>query len=224
MHFHVITLFPKTVELYTSESILGRAIKSGQVQVTTYNPLDFAEKSKNGKLPRRVDDKPYAGGPGMVLRTEPIMRAISTAVGRKRNVGFIHFAPRAEKFTTELAKQIAGESQTKKGAIKDVVIVCGRYEGIDSRINEMFPGRELSIGDYVLTGGELPAMVVIDSVARQLPGGLGDGDSREEERIAAGKYYTRPETIVYKKKKYDVPRVLVEGNHAKIEEWRKNNS
>jgi len=224
MHFHIISLFPRTVELYTSESILGRAINSGKLKVSVYNPMDFAEESKKGKLPRRVDDKPYAGGPGMVLRAEPIIRAVEEAIGRKRNVGFIHFAPRAEKFTTDIAKQIAGESQLKKRAIKDVVIICGRYEGVDSRINEIFRGRELSIGDYVLTGGELPAMVVIDSVARQLSGVLGDSDSREEERIAAGKYYTRPETVQYKGKKYEVPKVLVEGNHKKIEEWRKNNS
>ncbi len=186
--------------------------------------MDYTEDSKYGKLPRRVDDKPYAGGPGMVVRAEPVMAAIKAAIGRKRNYGVVHFAPRAEKFTTEIAKQIAQESLLKKSAITDLVIVCGRYEGIDSRINEMYPGRTLSIGDYVLTGGELPAMVVIDSVTRQLPGVLGDTDSREEQRIAAGKYYTRPEVIKHKGKTYSVPRVLLQGDHKKIEQWRRDNS
>ena len=185
--------------------------------------MDYTEQSVNGGLPRRVDDKPYGGGPGMVVRAEPVMRAIQAAIGRKKNVGVVHFAPRAEKFTTDVARHIAGESQAKKGAVKHVVIVCGRYEGIDSRIEEMFPGRVLSVGDYVLTGGEIPAMIVIDSVARQIPGVLGDGDSREEERVAAGKYYTRPEKITYKKSVYSVPSVLTEGDHAKIEKWRGEN-
>ena len=218
MNYHVITIFPKTIDTYVSESILGRAISSKKISVTTYNPMDYLEDSKFGKLKRRVDDKPYGGGPGMVLRAEPVMKALSKAIGRKSKVLVVHFAPRASMFTTAEAKKFAGQYVSKE--IKDIVFICGRYEGIDSRIEEMFPGVRYSIGDYVLTGGELPALVMIDSISRQLPGILGDPDSREEERISASSYYTRPESITHKGTQYDVPQVLTSGDHKKIDEWR----
>lgn len=224
LHFHVITLFPDSIQPYVGSSIIGRAQKNGLVQVSLYNPMDYSHPKHQGSLPQRIDDKPYGGGPGMVMRVEPIIQAVKDAVGRKRNVGYIHFKPRAEQFTTQMAATIAQEAQLVIGSIKDIVIFCGRYEGIDSRIEEMFPGRVISMGDYVLTGGELPAMSLIDCVSRQLPGVLGDEESREESRNAPGKYYTRPEVIKHKGKTYRVPEVLLEGNHAKIEEWRKNNS
>ena len=221
LHFHLISLFPESIRPYGESSILGKARKKKLIRISYYNPIDYTTPRSRGALPQRVDDRPYAGGPGMLIRPEPVIKAINQAVGRKRNVGYIHFKPRAEVFTTLMAQTIAGESRLKRGAIKDVVLICGRYEGIDSRIEEIFPGRILSIGDYVLTGGELPAMVVIDSVARQLPGVLGDDYSREETRLAAGVYYTRPESLTYRGKEYCVPKVLVQGNHAHIEEWRK---
>lgn len=222
--FHVITLFPEVVESYTSQSILGKAQESGRIAVRTYNPMDYTTPRTPGALPQRVDARPYGGGPGMVVRAEPVMEAVREAVGRKRNVGYIHLKPRAEHFTTAMASRMAEESRLETGAIKDIVIFCGRYEGIDSRIEEMFPGRAISIGDYVLTGGEIPAMVIIDSTSRQLPGVLGDQDSLEEGRLAAGKYYTRPETITHKGKKYSIPEVLRQGNHKEIEQWRADNA
>lgn len=222
--FHVISIFPEVVEHYVRESILGKAQDAGRIKVMTYNPMDYTTPRTKGALPQRVDARPYGGGPGMLLRAEPIIAAVGDAVGRKRNVGYIHFKPRAEQFSTDMASQMAQESLLSKGAVKDIVIICGRYEGVDSRIEEMFPGRVLSIGDYVLTGGEIPAMVVIDAVSRQLPGVLGDRESLEEGRVAAGKYYTRPETIVHKGTRYRIPEVLREGNHKAIEQWRKENS
>ena len=224
IRFHVITLFPEIVETYCTTSILGKAQKKGLVSVAVYNPKDHTLPRTRGALAQRVDDKPYAGGPGMVLRLEPVVACVHQAVGRKRNVGFIHFKPRAEFFTTTMAQTIVGESKLNRGAIRDIVMFCGRYEGIDSRIEEIFPGRIVSMGDYVLTGGELPALSVIDSVSRQIPGVLGDECSREEERVAAGKYYTRPESFSYRGTTYDVPKVLLEGNHKEIEKWRSNNS
>ncbi len=224
IHFHVISLFPEVVEDYCQVSILGKAQMNGLMRVSVYNPKDHTNPRTKGALPQRVDDKPYSGGPGMVLRLEPVIACVEQAVGRKRNVGYIHFKPRAEAFCTSMARAIVGESRLSKGAIRDIVIFCGRYEGIDSRIEEIFPGRIISMGDYVLTGGEIPAMSFIDTVSRQISGVLGDADSREEERTAAGKYYTRPESITFRTKTYQVPRVLLDGNHKEIEEWRKGNS
>lgn len=221
INFHIISLFPESMKGYLSESILKRAQKNGIISVSFYNPMDYTEPSKKGSLNKRVDDKPYGGGPGMVIRAEPIIRAVQDAVGRKRKVLFVHFTPRGDQFSTSQAKEIA--AQYLDSNIKDIVFICGRYEGVDSRINEIYPGIEVSIGDYVLTGGELPALVMIDSISRQLPGVLGDSDSREEERISAGKYYTRPEVITHKKNTYEVPPVLLSGNHKDIDTWRKEN-
>lgn len=219
MNFHIITLFPESITGYTSHSILGRAQANKKIKVQTYNLLDYLEDSPYGKLKKRVDDKPFGGGPGMLIRAEPVIRALKDVIGRKKYVQVVHFAPSGTPFSTTMAKKIAHQAKTKK--IKDIVFICGRYEGIDSRIEEMFPGMKISIGDYVLTGGELPALVMIDSISRQLPGVLGDPDSREEERTASSKYYTRPEEIIYKNKKYAVPKVLLSGDHRKIDEWRK---
>ncbi len=221
LRFHIISIFPKTVELYVNESILKRAQESGHISVQYYNPIDFIQKRQDGSTLKRVDDKPYGGGPGMVIRAEPILKALDLIVGRKKNVLIIHLAPRAELFTNSIAKEIAINHTQKR--IKDVVIVCGRYEGIDSRVEEAYPGVRYSIGDFVLTGGEVAAMVIIDSISRQIDGVLGDSDSREEEREASSKYYTRPEVLVHKKKKYKVPDVLLSGNHAEIKKWQQKN-
>jgi tRNA (guanine37-N1)-methyltransferase len=152
----------------------------------------------------------------MVVRAEPVIKAVSKAIGRKKDALIIHLAPRSELFTNKVAFDIA---HNKK--IKDIVIICGRYEGIDSRVEEAFPGVKYSIGDFVLTGGEIAAMVIIDTITRQIDGVLSDGDSREEKREASGKYYTRPEILVFKKKKLKVPDVLLSGNHAEIQKWQK---
>ena len=227
MHFHVITLFPEICETYTNSSILGRAQKmekgkgakhrGKKIEVTYYNPRDFT-KDKHHK----VDDRPYGGGPGMVMYAEPVLKAWEKAVGRKvkekienrkYKIKTLIMSPRGKMFDTKMAKALA-----KK--YTDIVLISGRYEGIDSRVQKILKAEEVSIGDYVLTGGELPALSIIDSVARQVPGVLGTFESLEEERVSSGEMYTRPEILEYKKKKYKVPPVFLSGNHAEIEKWR----
>lgn len=199
-------------ESYLKESILGRAIKNKKILIKFYNPRDFIKAPKNNYRP--VDDRPYGGGPGMVMRAEPLLKAVekvlSVAKGRKTIV--INFIPSAEKFTTASAKKISKYT--------DIILICGRYEGIDARIDKILKTKKFSIGDYVLTGGELPAMVLIDSVSRQIPGVLGKYESLEEERVSSSKVYTRPEVLKYKGKNYKVPKVLLSGNHKKIEAWK----
>ncbi len=224
MRFHIITIFPDIFDSYLNESILGRAIKNKLVTIKFYNPRDTIRAPKNNYRP--VDDKPYGGGPGMVMRAEPILRAVEKALsfvkGKNRKVLIINFIPSAEKFTTTVAKNIS-----KK--YTDVILICGRYEGIDARVDKILKTKKYSIGEYVLTGGELPAMVLIDSISRQIPGVLGKYESLEEERVSSSEVYTRPEILKYtppgrgkKTKNYKVPKVLLSGNHKKIEEWKKN--
>lgn len=220
MKFHVITLFPEVCEAYTSASILGRAQmtekgkgakhRGKKIEVKYYNPRDFS-KSKHQK----TDDRPYGGGPGMVMYAEPILKAWEKAVGRKvkgkkSKVKTLILAPRGNVFDTTMAKDLA-----KK--YTDIVLISGRYEGIDSRVKQILNADEVSVGDYVLTGGELPALTILDSVARQVPGVLGTFESLEEERVSSGEMYTRPEVLEYKKKKYKVPSVFLSGNHKEIE-------
>lgn len=207
MHFHVITLFPDSLKSYLGESILKRAIEDKKIKVSFYNPRDYIRGNK------RVDQKPYGGGPGMVIQAEPVIRAIAKAKGRKKKVKIIFFEPGGIQFDTQYAKKTAGE-------YKHVILVCGRYEGIDSRVKKIFKMDSVSIGSYVLTGGELPAMVVIDSVSRQIPGVLGTYTSLEEERISSPDVYTRPEKFKYKGKEYKVPKVLLSGHHKNIDAWR----
>jgi tRNA (guanine37-N1)-methyltransferase len=222
--FHLVTLFPESFESYLSASIVKRAIEDKKIAVKYYNPRDFVEPSKKGAeltyADRRVDNRPYGGGPGMVIEALPIIKAIEKAVGKKiksakskSKIKIIFFSPSGEQFTNTTA-----ESYKK---YSDIVMVCGRYEGIDARIKKVFPMVDVTVGPYVLTGGELPAMITIDSITRRIPGVLGDDLSIEESRIASSDVYTRPETIIYKKKKYSVPKILLTGNHAKIEEWKK---
>lgn len=223
--FHIVTLFPESLSSYLNESIISRAQKEGRIEVKVYNPRDYVEetKVKKGKDSygyRHVDDRPYGGGPGMVIQALPVAKAIEKAVGRKlkssssrKKVKIIFLAPQGEQFTTDYAKEVSSK-------FSDVVIVCGRYEGIDARITEMFPVEAVTVGPYVLTGGELPALIILDSVARQIPGVLGKIESLEETRIASTKVYTRPELLVWKKKKYKVPPVLLSGHEKKINEWK----
>jgi len=215
MRFHIITIFPDIFISYLSESIIGRAIKNKLIEVKFYNPRDFIKVPKNNYRP--VDDKPYGGGPGMVMRAEPILKAVESAIKKikSKKVLIINFIPSAPKFTTTFAKTFS-----KKYA--DIILICGRYEGIDARIDKILKTKKFSIGDYVLTGGELPAMVLIDSISRQIPGVLGKYESLEEERVSSSEVYTRPEVLKYKNKNYKVPKVLLSGNHKKIEEWKKN--
>jgi len=207
---------------YLGESILKKAIDNKKISVKFYNPRDFAKPSKNPELLEPIDDKPFGGGVGMVLKAEFYLKAIEKARGKKTAVKIIYFSPRGEKFTTEKGKEIA--KKNKAGKIKDLILVSARYEGFDSRVEEIFKGERMSVGDYVLTGGELPAMILIDSISRQIDGVLGNRESLEEERVSAGKFYTRPAVLKWKKNEYEVPKVLLSGNHKKIEEWKKENS
>ncbi|MEX0930132.1 MAG: tRNA (guanosine(37)-N1)-methyltransferase TrmD [Candidatus Paceibacterota bacterium] len=208
MHFYIITLFPESFDSYLNASILGRAIEDGKVTVSFYNPRDYT-KDKHA----RVDQKPYGGGPGMVIQAEPVLKAVKHAVGRKKSVKIVFMEADGKEFSNTYARD-----WVKK--YKHIVLVSGRYEGIDARARKALKADAISIGAYVLTGGELPAMVVMDATARQIEGVLGDAQSREEERIASHEVYTRPETFTWKGKKYSVPDVLRSGDHKKIDQWR----
>ncbi len=208
MTFHIITIFPEMFRSYVDESILARAQKKKLINIKVYNPRDFT-KDKH----RSVDDKPYGGGPGMVMQAEPILKAALKARGRKKNVKVIMFSPSGKQFTNAYARAL-----NKK--YKDVILISGRYEGIDSRVKKALRAEEVSIGPYVLTGGEVPAMIVVDAVSRQIPGVLGHAESLEEKRVASSEMYTRPEVIKHKGKNYKVPKVLLSGDHKRIEEWR----
>src|SRR3990167_8989742 len=224
MHFHIITLFPKAFDSYLGESILKRAIEDKKIKVSFYNPRDFV-KDKH----KRIDRPPYAGGPGMVIQAEPVIAAIAKAMAgrRKQDVKIVFLSPRGKQFTNDYASQVA-----KK--YKQIIIVCGRYEGIDARVKKVFSAKggsanpgggktdEISVGPFVLTGGELPAMIILDVIARQVRGVLGNLDSIEERRISSSEVYTRPEIFSYKDKKYRVPKILLSGHQAKIEEWKKS--
>lgn len=208
---------------YLNESIIGRAIKNKHILIKFYNPRDFIKVPKNNYRP--VDDKPYGGGPGMVMKAEPLLKAVAKALslskGKSKKVKIILFSPSGKKFDTAYAKKSA-----KK--YTDIIMISGRYEGIDARVFKILKSlpryggaEEISIGDYVLTGGELPAMVLIDSISRQIPGVLGKYESLEEERVSSSEVYTRPEVLKYRGKNYKVPKVLLSGNHKKINEWKK---
>ncbi len=210
MHFHLITLFPKSFDSYLGESILKRAIEDKKIKVSVYNPRDFVENKW-----KRVDRPPYGGGPGLVIEAEPVAKAIESALKKAKGEAKILFlAPRGKQFTNEYAGKVA-----KK--FKHIIIVCGRYEGIDARVKKIFKMEEVSVGPFVLTGGELPAMLMIDVISRQVRGVLGNFDSLEEKRVASSDVYTRPEVFTYKGKNYRVPKILLSGHRAKIEEWKK---
>ncbi len=228
MTFHVVTLFPEMFDSYLGESILARAIKEKKIKVSFYNPRMYVTgKYKkvwpDGNVSRIVDDRPYGGGPGMVLRAEPVLKAVESALKKikiqrekrkeKYEIKIINFSPSGKKFATDYAKKTA-----KK--YTDVILICGRYEGIDSRVAKILRAEDISIGDYVLTGGEVPAMVLIDSMSRQIEGVLGKFESLEEERVSSSEFYTRPEVLEYKGKKHRVPKVLLSGDHKKIDAWK----
>ncbi len=213
MVFHIITIFPDIFDSYLQESIIGRAIKNKLITVKFYNPRDFIKGDKTNYKP--IDDKPYGGGPGMVMRAEPIIKAVSKVLSgiKGKHIKIINFSPSGKKFTTTYAK-----NSVKK--YTDIILISGRYEGIDARVKKILKAEDISIGDYVLTGGELPAMVLIDCISRQILGVLGKYESLEEERISNSKVYTRPEILKYKGKNYKVPKVLLSGNHAEIDKWK----
>ncbi len=210
MRIDIITLFPDLVTTMTGESIVKRAQEKGHVEIVVHNLRDQAT-NKYGS----VDDRPYGGGPGMVLRVDIVAPAIAQV--RKLNPGapVLLMTPQGQKYTQAKAQTLAKES--------GLILVCGHYEGYDERIRE-YVDQEISIGDYVLTGGELPAVTIVDSVVRLLPGVLGDDTSSHDESFSDGlleyPQYTRPDEYDGKK----VPEVLVSGNHKIIEQWRKEQS
>ena len=209
MHFHIVTLFPDALESYLKASIVGRAIQDKKIKVSFYNPRDFT-KDKWG----RVDQKPYGGGPGMVIEPESVLKATQKAIGTKKDVEVIIFDASGKEFTNTAARTYAKNK-------KHIVMICGRYEGIDARVQKILKAKKVSIGPYTLTGGELPALVVVDAVTRQIPGVLGTFESIEEERVSSAEVYTKPEVLKWKGKEYKVPKVLLSGHHAEIEKWKK---
>lgn len=209
MTFHIITLFPESFESYFGASIIGRAIKEKKIKVKFYNPRDFTPDKW-----ARVDRRPYGGGPGMVLEPEAFLKAVQKAIGTKK--AEIYFFDRSgEVFSNAMARKVVQKK------VADIVLICGHYEGVDARVQKILKAKKISVGPYTLTGGELPAMLVVDAIARQVPGVLGKFESIEEERVSSSEVYTRPEVFVWKGKKYRVPKVLLSGNHKLIDEWKK---
>lgn len=219
IRFWVVTLFPEVVEPYVSSSIIGRAAGYNQIQVHCVNPRDFARDTH-----KTVDDRPFGGGPGMVMSAEPILRAVES-VQRKiaRREGshtlIILTSPGGADFTNEYADSLIAHRQS----YTDIIILCGRYEGIDSRVQKILQAQPVSIGQYVLTGGELAALVMIDCITRRIPGVLGKIDSIEENRVSSHEMYTRPAIFEWKGCTYCVPEVFTSGDHKKIEERKITN-
>ncbi len=212
IRFHLITLFPEACDAYLSASIIGRARKNKKIGVKYESPRPYVD-NKWGK----VDERPYGGGPGMVMTALPVVRAAKKSLGRKKGkAAVIWFSPSAPAFTNKEADKLA--------KFDDILLICGRYEGIDERASLMLKTlgtvKRYSVGEATLTGAEVPALAIVDAVTRRLPGVLGKDASVEERRIASEAVYTRPDTIVWEKKKYPVPKVLKTGHHANIDAWR----
>jgi len=209
MKFSVVTIFPDMVNAYLSASIMKRAIQSGLITVAVHNLRDYStDKHKS------VDDSPYGGGAGMVMKPEPFFKITETLWPDKTDRRIIMLSPKGRLFKQNIAEELTKEK-------RELVFLCGRYEAIDERVMENLVEDEFSIGGYVLTGGELPALVIIDAVARLIPGVLGDFHSTDEESFSWGlldyPHYTRPENFMGRK----VPEVLLSGNHKEINRWRK---
>lgn len=204
--FSVISLFPEMFTAVTEQGVVGRAIKSGKVDVDLINPRDFTTDRH-----RTVDDRPYGGGPGMLMKVEPLQKAIDTALNDCPGK-VIYLSPQGKKIDHQMVIQLSQQ--------KHLILLAGRYEGVDERLLDDKVDLELSLGDFILSGGELAAMVVIDSVTRLLPDVLGHSDSAEQDSFVDGlldhQHYTRPE--IYNNTK--VPEVLLSGNHQAIADWR----
>lgn len=220
MNFHVLTLFPDMVTSGLNTSITGRALENGLITLNTVNIRDFSEDKHN-----RVDDYPYGGGAGMVVQAEPVYKAYACLVNhirmskenpRNYKPKVIYVTPQGSLFHQGMAQEFSME--------EDLVFLCGHYEGIDERVLEMIVTDNISIGDYVLTGGELPAMVMIDAISRLIPGVLNNESSSEfeslEDNLLEYPQYTRPEVFMGHK----VPEILLSGHHANIEAWRRQQS
>lgn len=207
MRIGVISLFPEMFQAVTEYGVTGRAVKKGIIELLSINPRTFAHDKH-----QKVDERPFGGGPGMVMMVQPLRDAILEAKSKLPNAKVVYMSPQGKRFDHQECQKLAENNE--------LIIVAGRYEGIDERIIDKYVDEELSIGDYVLSGGELPAMVVIDAVSRLLPGVLGDELSAVEDSFAAGlldcPQYTRPPEI----DGMSVPDVLMSGDHEKIRKWR----
>ena len=209
MKFDIVTVFPRMVNLLFQEGVLGRAVERGVLDVEVHDLRDFSEDRH-----RVVDDVPYGGGPGMVLKAEPLLRAVEFVTRQRGEPGAIVLtSPQGRRFSHHEALRLS--------RLSHVTVLCGRYEGIDERVRERVATEEISIGDYVLTGGELPAMVILDAVARLVPGVVGDAQSVVGESFVRNlldfPQYTRPSEFQDMK----VPAVLLSGHHGEIRRWRK---
>ena len=221
MQFDVVTLFPEMFDAITASGITRRALDEGRWTLSTWNPRDFTTDNY-----RTVDDRPYGGGPGMVMLAEPLEAAIGAAVKRQTDAGrqrpqVILMSPQGRPLTHDRVMAMQAERDAN-GEVRGAVLVCGRYEAIDERLIERVVDEEISLGDFVLSGGELAAMALIDAVVRQLPGVLGGADSAAQDSFAAGglldcPHYTRPESW----RDAAVPEVLMSGHHARIVQWRR---
>ena len=213
MRFDVITLFPEMFDAITQYGVTRRAAEQGKFVLHTWNPREFTIDKH-----RSVDDRPYGGGPGMLMLAEPLAQAIATAKQSQAQTGVvkscvIHLSPQGRQLTHEVVKELLDRND-------GLILLASRYEGVDERLIRQQVDEELSIGDYVLSGGELAAMVLIDSLVRHLPGVLGDAESAQQDSFVAGlldcPHYTRPEIF----KGEGIPEVLLSGHHAEIEKWR----
>jgi len=208
----VVTLFPEMFSALTESGITRRAVETGLVSVTCINPRDYALDKH-----RTVDDRPYGGGPGMVMMVQPLADAVRAGLSQlavaREQVRVIYLSPQGAVLNRGLIAEVGAQS-------KHLILIAGRYEGVDERFIEAWVDQELSIGDYVLSGGELPAMVLLDALIRRLPGALGDDQSADQDSFESGlldyPHYTRPEQVEERR----VPDVLMSGNHKKIERWR----
>jgi len=214
MRFDVVTIFPDLVEAYFNESILKRARKKGTLDLRVWNPRDLTTDRHH-----TVDDRPFGGGPGMLMKAEPIVKTLEKILGKAANK---QRRPKATKvfIMDPGGKQFSQSAARSMAKLKHVVLICGRYEGIDARVEKWIDGK-ISIGPYVLTGGEIPAVIVVDVVSRMVPGVLGHQDSASDETdVEAGfveyPQYTRPEVF----RKVNVPPVLLSGDHKQIAAWR----
>ncbi|MCR2031998.1 tRNA (guanosine(37)-N1)-methyltransferase TrmD [Anaerofustis stercorihominis] len=208
MIFNVLTLYPEMIEAYKEIGIIGRGVNSGKLQINAVNIRDYS-KDKH----RRVDDEIYGGGAGMLMKAEPVYDCVKD-IKKNRDVPVIYFSPRGKIFNSELAKKYAD--------LDEVILLCGHYEGIDQRVVDLCVDEEISIGDYILTGGHIASMVFIDTVSRYVTGVLGNSESYQKESFEDGlleaSQYTRPEEFMGMK----VPEVLLSGHHKKIEEYYKD--
>lgn len=211
MRIDVFTLFPEIFPAYLDTSILGRARQSGLLEVRLHNIRDYAVDKH-----QVTDDEPYGGGGGMVMKPEPIFAAVEGVLGTETDAPIILLSPQGRLFDQAVAQELSAHSH--------IALICGRYEGVDERVREHLVSDEISVGDYVLTGGELPALTVIDAVARLLPGVLGDPTGAITDSHASGllehPHYTRPAEF----RGWEIPEVLKSGDHARIEKWRRQQS